>query len=321
MKRRRRSQTNRGKLRLCICASLASFALTAVLRAQGLAGGVHGQFGSPTRVQYSLGWIAPRWTLFEATLGATWIHASDGDRYGGQLELTIGQRPERRWYGLASVAGGPSSGEAEDPWGGWSAGVGWRLLRLGSTDLSVEGRYLHLWRPDDAFVVGARLATRWGRKAVGTVETGKVVADSTFPTAPTDPSVSAVAAPARMAVSAALEAMGSPYLWGGTAANGFDCSGLIQYAWARAGVSLPRRSVDQARSGSLVPRDIEQLQPGDILTFSSTVGGPVTHVGLYVGDRRFIHSATGGVRLSLLSVDDPNGRHWVERWVGSRRVR
>jgi cell wall-associated NlpC family hydrolase len=114
--------------------------------------------------------------------------------------------------------------------------------------------------------------------------------------------------------------MGTPYLWGGSAANGFDCSGLIQYAYLQAGVTLPRRSVDQAKAGQLIPRELAQLEPGDILTFSREPGGPVSHVGLYVGDLRFIHSASNGVRLSLLSDTDPNGRHWLARWIGVRRI-
>jgi cell wall-associated NlpC family hydrolase len=61
------------------------------------------------------------------------------------------------------------------------------------------------------------------------------------------------------------------------------------------------------------------LLPGDLLTFSNR-GGPVTHVGLYIGERRFIHSATRGVQVSLLSQDDPYGRWWYVRWVGVRRI-
>lgn len=298
-------------------------AMSSPLAAQGIAGSVQGQFGSPTRVQYSLGWLTPHWSLFEAGLGAAWIHGDDGDRFGGQLELTIGQRSAARWYGVASVAGGTSSGGAESPWGGWSAGLGWRAIRVGATDLSLEGRYLHLWRPDDAFALGVKVATRWGQKK----------SEGTAPAAPSSPPVSTIApeptvaiaptaatSPARSAVASALQVMGTPYLWGGSEANGFDCSGLIQYAYSRAGIALPRRSVDQAKAGRLIPRDLAELEPGDILTFSREPGGPVSHVGLYVGDRRFIHSASGGVRVSLLSPDDPAAKHWLARWVGVRRV-
>ncbi|HKP28512.1 MAG TPA: C40 family peptidase [Gemmatimonadales bacterium] len=304
-----------------VSAILAALVLVPSLAAQGLAGAVHGQFGSPNRVQYSLGWIIPRWTLFEATLGATWIHADDGDRYGGQLDLSIGESTRRRLYGVASIAGGPSGGEAENPWGGWSAGLGWRALSIGSTQLSLEGRYLHLWRPDDAVVLGVKIATRWGRadKAVGTVGADAPVDSSARPTVSTV-ATSPIASTAKAAVSTAIEVMGTPYVWGGSSENGFDCSGLIQYAYQQAGITLPRRSIDQAKAGQLIPREIGQLEPGDILTFSRDPGGPVSHVGLYVGERRFIHSSSTGVRLSLLDEGDPNGKHWLARWIGVRRV-
>ncbi len=66
-------------------------------------------------------------------------------------------------------------------------------------------------------------------------------------------------------------------------------------------------------------KNVASLVPGDLLTFSNR-GGPVTHVGLYIGQRRFIHSATRGVQVSVLSGDDPYGRWWYVRWVGVRRI-
>ncbi|HYC31399.1 MAG TPA: NlpC/P60 family protein, partial [Gemmatimonadales bacterium] len=62
-----------------------------------------------------------------------------------------------------------------------------------------------------------------------------------------------------------------------------------------------------------------KLEPGDLLTFSNR-GGPVTHVGMYLGEGKFIHSATRGVQVSVLSGDDPYGRWWYQRWVGARRI-
>ncbi|HEU4697966.1 MAG TPA: C40 family peptidase [Gemmatimonadales bacterium] len=122
-------------------------------------------------------------------------------------------------------------------------------------------------------------------------------------------------------VQTVREAMGTRYQLGGRGedGDGFDCSGLIQHAYARIGVALPRRSVDQAREGRAVARDPDRLAPGDILTFAER-GRRVTHVGMYVGDGRFIHSASRGVRVSLLSRNDPDGRWWLRRWVGVRRI-
>lgn len=107
---------------------------------------------------------------------------------------------------------------------------------------------------------------------------------------------------------------------GGTAANGFDCSGLVQWAYAQHGIRLPRMSRDQAQSGSEVPPVLEALQPGDILLFAAQPGGGVTHVGMYVGELKFIHSSSTGVKLSRLELLDPDGAWWVARWVGARRV-
>jgi cell wall-associated NlpC family hydrolase len=121
-------------------------------------------------------------------------------------------------------------------------------------------------------------------------------------------------------VHTALDAIGTPYLWGGTAANGFDCSGLVQWAYNQHGIRLPRMSRDQARSGSEVPPVIDALQPGDILLFAAQPGGGVTHVGMYVGQQTFIHSSNTGVKLSRLEGQDPDGAWWMARWVGARRV-
>ena len=115
--------------------------------------------------------------------------------------------------------------------------------------------------------------------------------------------------------------MGRPYEWGGTGENGggFDCSGLIQHSYGHHGIRLPRTSRDQAKEGRTIARNRSSLRRGDLLTFSNS-GGPITHVGLYIGDGRFIHSASRGVQVSLLSGDDPYGRWWYQRWVGVRRI-
>jgi cell wall-associated NlpC family hydrolase len=122
-------------------------------------------------------------------------------------------------------------------------------------------------------------------------------------------------------IATATDAMGRPYRWGGTGVDGggFDCSGLIQHAYREHGIALPRTSAEQATEGRSVSRNLGALVPGDLLTFSNR-GGPVSHVGLYLGEGRFIHSASRGVQISILSDQDPYGRWWFKRWVGVRRI-
>src|SRR5207247_8556348 len=81
-------------------------------------------------------------------------------------------------------------------------------------------------------------------------------------------------------VQTALEALGTPYIWGGTADNGFDCSGLIQYAYGQHGIRLPRMSRDKARVGGEVTPLIDALRPGDILLFSARRGAGVAEVAM-----------------------------------------
>lgn len=116
-------------------------------------------------------------------------------------------------------------------------------------------------------------------------------------------------------VETAFEAIGTPYEWGGNDGNGFDCSGLIRYAYGRYGIDLPRVSRDQLREGIPVEKRVEALLPGDILGFSAVPGGESTHVGLFVGDGRFIHSSSSGVRVSNLR--DP---YWQRHFIGARRI-
>ncbi len=116
-------------------------------------------------------------------------------------------------------------------------------------------------------------------------------------------------------VEIAIESIGTPYVWGGTNANGFDCSGLIQYAYGEFGILLPRVSTAQMRAGSPVDLKMALLRPGDILGFSLDDPNKTSHVGLYVGDDQFIHSSSSGVRIS--NIVNP---YWQEHLIAARRM-
>lgn len=98
-------------------------------------------------------------------------------------------------------------------------------------------------------------------------------------------------------VQAALTQVGSPYVWGGAAPGGFDCSGLVMWAFKQAGVALPHSSQALARGGQ--PVALSDLQPGDVLTFYSDA----SHTGIYVGDGMMIHSATYGVPVGVVPMN------------------
>jgi cell wall-associated NlpC family hydrolase len=99
----------------------------------------------------------------------------------------------------------------------------------------------------------------------------------------------------------AAQQLNTPYLWGGTGAGGFDCSGLVQAAYRHAGIALPRVAQDQFDAGPQLP-DGGVVEPGDLLFFGSGPGG-VDHVGLYVGAGEMIDAPYTGALVRFDSAD------------------
>lgn len=107
-----------------------------------------------------------------------------------------------------------------------------------------------------------------------------------------DISVGVGSSHAAAAISAVKSALGSPYVYGATGPDSFDCSGLMQWAYAKAGVSLPRTSEEQAYAGTNIGTDIANAQPGDLIVYFSDMH----HIGMYVGGGQIIHAPhTGAV--------------------------
>ena len=210
----------------------------------------------------------------------------------------------------------------------WDVGGGVEWRPLAGFALGVEARYRledrgprGFWRPvagaPDGVSLAARVAIAVGGGGGGS---GRATGGGAARIPPPEIPLMITGSNTDI-VQTALNALGTPYQWGGTAENGFDCSGLIQYAYGQHGIRLPRMSRDQANAGSEVPPVVDALKPGDILLFSARPGGGVTHVGMYVGEQKFIHSSNSGVKLSRLEVHDPEGAWWLSRWVGARRIR
>jgi cell wall-associated NlpC family hydrolase len=144
------------------------------------------------------------------------------------------------------------------------------------------------------------------------------------PRAPVDARAS-TAEPTRRAASPAersegllmaLMALGVDYRLGGrSGATGFDCSGLVAYVYEEAyGIRVPRTVLGQSATGIAVRA--EDLEPGD-LVFYDTLGHPYSHVGIYMGDGKFVHAPKTG---STVRIENLRSSYWTKRFTGARRI-
>jgi cell wall-associated NlpC family hydrolase len=109
----------------------------------------------------------------------------------------------------------------------------------------------------------------------------------------------------------AMRFIGTPYVFGGTSPSGFDCSGYTQHIFAMLGIHLPRTADAQYYSARRIRGD---MTPGDLVFFETYEPGP-SHVGIYIGGGRFIHSSSHGVMISRLGDS-----YWASRYIGAKRV-
>lgn len=116
------------------------------------------------------------------------------------------------------------------------------------------------------------------------------------------------------AADVALAQVGRPYRYGGNSPRGFDCSGLVQYAYARAGIELPHGTDGLRRVSYPVPRD--RLRRGDLLFFHQE-GKHASHVGIYLGDEQFVHAPSSGKTVHVAPLNDP---YWRKNFAGARRL-
>lgn len=117
-------------------------------------------------------------------------------------------------------------------------------------------------------------------------------------------------------VSEALNYLGIRYRFGGSSPDtGFDCSGLVAYSAERSlGLKLPRNAAEIARQGVSVNKN--ELKAGD-LVFFNTMGRRYSHVGIYMGDNRFVHSPSAG---GVVRVENMTMAYWSKRYNGARRL-
>jgi cell wall-associated NlpC family hydrolase len=115
---------------------------------------------------------------------------------------------------------------------------------------------------------------------------------------------------ARTLTRDALRFLGTPYVFGGTSTSGFDCSGYVQHVFAMLGMSLPRTADAQYYAGHKIKG---KMKAGDLVFFQTYAPGP-SHVGIYLGNGRFVHASSHGVMVSSLSDE-----YWSSRYLGAKR--
>ena len=149
-------------------------------------------------------------------------------------------------------------------------------------------------------------------------------AQSTAPPPAPDATLDAVtagaeldAAPqAKKALAIAKEYLGTPYQWGGaTPETNFDCSGLMQWSYKQVGIDIPRVTYDQVNVGEKIPK-IDDLEAGDLIFFQDS-SGDMHHVGMYIGEHKFIHAPHTGDVVKISNLDEP---YYQEQFAGGRRM-
>jgi cell wall-associated NlpC family hydrolase len=119
-------------------------------------------------------------------------------------------------------------------------------------------------------------------------------------------------------IDLAKKKLGRRYVWGAVGQrNTFDCSGLTSYVCKANGIHIPRRAIEQSKYGKYVPRD--KLQPGDLVFFDTSKRrkGYVNHVGIYIGNGKFIHASSAKKKVVITSLKKP---FYSQRFKGARRV-
>lgn len=117
------------------------------------------------------------------------------------------------------------------------------------------------------------------------------------------------------AVRLALAVVGSPYVRGGASRGGYDCSGLVYSAYRQLGIRLPRTARDQYGVGTAVSRG--NLRPGDLVFFKNTYRRGISHVGIYVGNDRFVHAVRPGRGVAVTQLSDS---YYADHYAGAYRV-
>ncbi|MDP9201792.1 MAG: C40 family peptidase [Gemmatimonadota bacterium] len=261
------------------------------------------------------------------------VWATDADLILGPVNAGLGEgfMP----YTFAGLGMGSSAQPATftDAIRTWSYGAGLQLALGRVLSVNGEARSRHLaamgTAADSQFVRGLEYRIGIGLHFGGGRQRSSVYSRRTSDNPPRAPRpsrstrttwpVSTIPASgaARRVVPTAEQYIGTPYRYGGTSPRtGFDCSGFVQYVYGLQGVSLPRTSRQMAGSG--VESSLRSLAVGDLMLFSQ--GGRISHVAIYAGNGRFIHSSSSGNGVRYDDLGTRRGKWFADHMVTARRV-
>jgi cell wall-associated NlpC family hydrolase len=266
------------------------------------------------------------------------VWATDADLMFGPVNARLGE-------GFMPYAfGGVGLESAAQPLGftdairTWSYGGGVQLALGRLLSVNAEARSRHLAAPatpaDSQFVRGLEYrigiglhfgggsrSSAFSRRRADIPPSAPRPTRRTAPTRTTWPVINttSASASARRVVSTAEQYIGVPYRYGGTSPRtGFDCSGFVQYVYSAQGVDLPRTSRQMSVAGIAVEPNARSLAVGDLMLFSQ--GGRISHVAIYAGNGRFIHSSSSGHGVRYDNLDTQRGQWFAEHLVAARRV-
>lgn len=278
--------------------------------------------------------LSPQSNFGQSSSNLVW--ATDADLLLGPMNAGLGEGFMPYTFGGIGMESSAQPIGFTDAIRTWSYGGGLQLALGRILSVNGEARSRHLAAPaypaDSQFVrgieyrVGIAFHFGGGRQR-SSVYSKRGGADSPPPASrparrggiywPT--STTSASGAARRVVPAAERYIGVPYRYGGTSpASGFDCSGFVQYVYGQQGVDLPRTSRQMAGAGIAVEPSTGSLAVGDLMLFSQ--GGRISHVAIYAGNGRFIHSSSSGKGVRYDDLDTHRGRWFADHMVAARRV-
>ena len=263
------------------------------------------------------------------------VWATNADLVFGPVNARLGEGIMPYAFGGVGLESSAQPAVFTDAIRTWSYGGGLQLALGSLLSINGEARSRHLAAPataaDSQFVRGIEYRVGIGlhfgggrsRSSVYSRRTSELppsASRSARPSRTTWPvSTTSASGAARRVVPTAEQYIGVPYRYGGTSPRtGFDCSGFVQYVYGIQGVDLPRTSRQMAGAGIAVEPSTRSLVVGDLMLF--TQGGRISHVAIYTGHGRFIHSSSSGSGVRYDDLGTSRGRWFADHLVAARRV-